>query len=361
MTFETNDKTLQQDLEKICASPIEWDKLSGKSVLVTGATGLIGKQVVFALLAANRIRSLDIKVYALVRSMEKAERIFGGLASRPELEFILGDVAKPIETDAHIDHIIHLASQTASKEFVTHPVETIDTAINGTKNILELARKSNSSVVYASSMEAYGDAGIREERTTEDQLGYVDNLRVRSCYPESKRMCECMCACYASEFGMNVSIARLAQTFGAGVDRSEGRVFAQFARSAMEKKDIVLHTAGRSYGNYCYTADAVTGLLTILLKGNTGEAYNVVNEACTMRIAEMAQLVSDKLAGGSIKTVFDIPESSTTYGYAPDVELRLSGQKLMNLGWKPEIAPDMITMYQRLIASFSSESELVSV
>lgn len=350
--IETSDFILQQDLESISAACIDWDKLSEKSILITGATGLIGKEMVLALLTANRIHSLGIKIYALVRSVEKANRIFGELISRPDLHIVQGDVTNPLEINVHIDYIIHLASQTASKEFVTHPVETIDTALRGTKNILELAVKNGSGVVYASSMEAYGNPGIQKERTTEDELGYVNNLQIRSCYPEAKRMCECMCACYSSEYGVPVSIARLAQTFGAGVSRSEGRVFAQFARSAMEQKDIVLHTAGRSYGNYCYTADAITGLLTILLKGNSGEAYNVVNENCTMRIAEMAQLVSEKIANGTIKTVFDIPESSTTYGYAPDVELRLSGRKLMNLGWTPKIAPDMLTMYQRLIASF---------
>lgn len=359
---ETRDAVLQADLEKICGSDIGWERLSGKTVLVTGATGLIGREVILALLAANRIHGLGIKICGLVRSPEKAQRIFGDLTERPELIFVKGDIVQPVETDEHIDFIIHLASQTASKELVTHPVEAIDTAIAGTKNILELARKNNcEGVVYASSMEAYGNPGACDERTTEDKLGYIDNLRVRSCYPEAKRMCENMCVCYASEYGVKVSIARLAQTFGAGVDKNEGRVFAQFARSAMEKKDIVLHTAGRSYGNYCYTADAVTGLLTVMLKGVCAEAYNIVNEACTMRIAEMAQLVSDKIAGGAIKTVFDIPENSNTYGYAPDVELRLSGQKLMALGWRPEIAPDMVTMYNRLIDSFNTDTELLSV
>lgn len=363
MTYkkETDNYILQEDLEQIANSNLDWELLAGKTFFITGATGLIGKELVLALLTANRIHSLDIYIYALVRSIEKANNVFGDLVKRSELNLIQGNVEDQVRMIPHIDYIIHLASQTASKEFITHPVETIDTSLFGTKSVLELALKNQcSSVVYASSMEAYGDVGIQEKRTTEEQLGYINNLNVRSCYPEAKRMCECMCACYASEFAIPVKIARLAQTFGAGVSRTEGRVFAQFARSAMEHTDIVLHTPGNSYGNYCYTADAITGLLTILLYGNPGEAYNVVNESCTMRIAEMAKLVSDKIAKGNIKTVFDIPNENT-YGYAPDVELRLSGSKLKKLGWEPVIAPDMTAMYLRLIESFRSEKELITI
>ena len=357
MVFESSDPVLQEDLESIARFDLDWSLLSGKTVFVTGATGLIGSQMVRALLSVDRIHKLGIKVIGLSRSKEKAERVFGDLLKRPGLSIKQGDVTGELKIDEKLDFIIHLASQTASKEFVTHPVETIDTALWGTKNILELAKKHESSaVVYASSMEMYGNPGPQENRTTENELGYIDNLKVRSCYPEAKRMCENMCICYASDYGVPVKIARLAQTFGAGISKNEGRVFAQFARSAIERKDIVLHTAGRSYGNYCYTADAITGILTILLKGNQAEAYNVVNEACTMRIAEMAELVSDRLAEGKIKTVFDIPEDSNKFGYAADVELRLSGRKLMDLGWSPKIAPDLTTMYKRLIKSFQSNS-----
>ena len=350
--IETSDHVLQQDLEQIASADLDWNCLKGKSLLITGATGLIGKILTLALLAADRKHSLNLQVYALVRSMEKAHAVFGDLANRTEMHFVLGDVVDPLILETPVNYVFHLASQTVSSEFVTHPVETIRTAVQGTANILALALDHGcEAVVYASSMEAYGDNGPREERTTEQELGYIDPLKVRSCYPESKRMCECMCACYASEYGVPVKIARLAQTFGAGVPKTETRVFAQFARAAINGTDIVLHTAGRSYGNYCYSADAVKGLLTILLRGIPGEAYNVVNEACTMRIAEMAALVSRELTGNAICTVFDIPENSSMYGYAPDVELKLSGQKLMSLGWQPDIAPDMAAIYRRMIDS----------
>ncbi|MBQ2919851.1 MAG: NAD-dependent epimerase/dehydratase family protein, partial [Oscillospiraceae bacterium] len=260
------------------------------------------------------------------------------------------------EYDGDVDFILHTASVTASKSFVTEPVQTLMTAIDGTKNLLEFAReKQVQSMVYVSSMEAYGITDPALERVTEKDLGYIDILSVRSSYSEGKRICECLCAAYAAQYGVPVKIARLAQTFGAGVSRADGRVFAQFTKSCLEGRDIVLHTAGKSMGNYCYTADAVRGLLTIALRGENANAYTVVNPATSMQIRQVAQLVSDTLTKGQTKIIFDIPESSLTYGYAPDVTMRLSGDKLMQLGWHPEV--DLPDMFRRLAASFQAQED----
>ncbi len=352
------DPTNQEDIEQVVHSNLPWNELRGKTVLVTGATGLVGSQIVKTLLAANRIRNTEISVLALVRSKEKTVRVFGDLCNRGDFSLHFADITQPIEISGPVDYILHAASKTASAEFVKHPVETIDTAVIGTKNILELARiKQSAGVVYISSMEVYGNPGFSDHCITETELGYIDNLSVRSCYPESKRICECMCASYFAEYGVPVKIARLAQTFGAGVDVSENRVFAQFAKAVINGHNIVLHTKGESYGNYCYIADAVSGILTVLLKGKSAEAYNVACENATMKIAQVADMVSKDIAGGKIKVVFDIPESTLTYGYAPDVVLRLDSGKLRELGWDTVIASNLQTMYQRLIASFSAQLE----
>lgn len=235
---------------------ITWDALNNSTVLITGATGLIGSQLVRAILAVNRIHSSQIRILAMVRSKDKASQIFGNLLQRPELEIITGDITCPICTDHEVDYIIHTASVTTSKQFITHPVDAIEVAVRGTKNVLELAKdKRCRSVVYLSSMEVYGTvASADNHRTTEDELGYIALSSVRSCYPEGKRLCENMCVCYAAQYGVPVKIARLSQTFGAGVSLNDNRVFAQFAKAAIAGKDIVLHTKGSSNGNYCYTA-----------------------------------------------------------------------------------------------------------
>mgnify|MGYP005755143895 CR=1 FL=1 len=343
------DPVLQEDLDLIAKSDLPFEQLKGKTVFVTGATGLVGSFVVRALLCVNRMRDLQMTVLALVRDREKGKRFYGELCARDDLQLMQGDILNPLCVEQPVDFILHGASITNSKQMVTYPVETIRTAVNGTDNILAFAKqKAVQSMVYISSMEMYGAPDPALESVSETDYGYVDVLQVRSCYPEGKRMSECLCAAYAHEHGVPVKIARLAQTFGAGVSKKETRVFAQFAKSYLDNTDIVLHTNGMSTGNYCYTRDCVLGLLTILLKGENGQAYNVTNEETNITIRDMAQMLADM--NGKIKVVFDIPQDALQYGYAPPVQMKLSSKKLNELGWKAQVP--LQQMYLKLMESW---------
>lgn len=382
------DPVLQEDLDRVAGEEELCRALAGKRILVTGATGLVGSWLCRALACMNRRNKAGMMIYGVVRSLAKVETIYrGALDHREDVRFLTADITAPDfadtvlgqirsgqdrepgenirETSAGdspegeksgcLDLVIHGAAVTVSRMMVEQPVETIMTAIEGTRNVLELAGRGKASrFVYLSSMEMYGslaDASGNDIPATEDRLGFLDLTRVRTDYPESKRMCENLCIGYGHEYGLEVMIARLSQTFGAGILPWENRVFSQFARSAMQKTDIVLHTRGLSEGNYCYTRDSVRGILTIAVKGKAGEAYNVSNERTHTTIAGMAGMVAEKIAGGRIRVIFDIPETNT-YGYAADTKLFLDASKLRSLGWEPEV--DLEEMYERLIASMKA-------
>jgi len=346
-----DNKILDEDLNRVVEEQQGiLAQLSGKSVLVTGATGLIGAQVVKTLVRANEKQRLGIKVIAFVRSEEKAKKTFGN-SLYEEMDLVIGDINEPIEVEGNVDFIIHGASATSSKYFVTNPVETIFTAIDGTKNVLELAKsKKVSGMVYMSSLEVYGVPQTENGYVRENDYGYIDILSTRSSYSEGKKMVECICASYADEYGVPVKIARLSQTFGPGVEYNDGRVFAEFARCALEKRDIVLHTPGRTLRTYLYTADAISAILTLLVKGENGKAYNVTNPDTDVTIKEMAELVCSILPESGISVVIDEPKDIGKFGYNPEMVIRLVPDALMELGWMPMV--DLKNMYIRLMEGF---------
>ena len=328
---------------------IAWDRLKGSNVLITGGTGLVGSVITRALIEANRPAGTDIAITLLVRNTDKARKIFGDDIN--SINLIESDLTDGQDIEGSYDFIIHCAAVTASSVMVANPVETIDLSYRGTHRMLELARKcSSKGMVYVSSMEVYGVTDESMNPVTEDRLGYVDLGNVRSSYQESKRICELLCNSYASEYKVPVCSARLAQTFGAGVSPDEGRVFAQFAKSVTDGRDIVLHTTGESYGNYCDTTDMAAAVLCLLTSGVPGEAYNVANEDNSCMIREMAQMCADTLAEGRIKVVYDISDS---YGYAPATKLKLSSAKMRSLGWTPLYSLE--DMYRSMMDFWASQ------
>lgn len=309
--------------------------------LITGATGLIGTALTKALLkdSANR-------VLILVRSLEKARDIFSDYLKNENLEIILceGGVEHFDYNFGGIDYIIHAANPTSSKFFVEYPVDTINIAVRGTDNILRIAKENKvKGIVFLSSMEVYGTPN-KGKKITEADIGAFNTTNTRNCYPLSKQICENLCYAYYTEYDVPVKIARLTQTFGPGVDYNDSRVFAEFARCAIEKRNIVLKTKGETERCYLYIDDAVSAILKILFNGKSGEAYTVANDATYCSIYEMASMVAKEYG---INVVID-EEDAANYGYADTLYMDLDTSKIRNLGWKPQV--DLLEMYKYMIS-----------
>ncbi len=339
---------LKQDLEEIIhTSIIDWNKLQDKSILVTGATGLIGSILVKSLLLKNKQDNLNSKVFLVVRNLDEANEIF---ENEDSINYIVSDIKDYEPKALNIDYIIHGASPTKSRFFIEKPVETMDISIIGTKKILEQAKICNvKSMVYLSSMEMYGV--LNSNDVQEDVQGFIDPLNIRSSYSQSKRICELYSYSYYDEYNVPVKIARIAQTFGAGISSKESRVFKAFADSILKQQDIILKSEGSSSINFSYTTDTVIGILCILLNGKNGEAYNLVSNATNMTILDSAKWLAQKYGKGLVNVKIQI--SKKNFGFAPNNNMILNNKKIKSIGWRPKY--DLKQGYDRLLKYLEEE------
>lgn len=334
------NRIVQRDIDFFVEHVPFLDRLRNNSILITGATGLIGSTLIKCLLELNEKLSANITIVAIARNPEKVKALFG---ERP-IHWIYQDMIQPIINIGHsIDYIVHCANSTSSKFYVEKPVENINTSYIGTNNILNYAKNNNvKGVVYLSSLECYGTID-NDQEIKEDVMGYITPTDVRSSYSLGKRATECLCHCYAKEYGVPVRMARLTQTFGAGVSLEDNRVFAQFAKSIIKGENIILHTKGESAKPYCYTIDCVCAIIHLLMEGENGEAYNVANSDTYISIYDMAKFMANKF-NPACEVVVELHDDM---GYAPVTHLNLNTDKLKALGWTPYY--DLERMYAQLI------------
>lgn len=339
---------LEEDLNLI-AQDIKKNNIKNCTILISGATGLIGSLLVKGFLNANEKYNLNNHVLALALNLQKAQLIFERYKDNPNLTLIENEITQQINYSANVDYIFHTAAITKSQIMISSPVELIKTTVVGSLNIFDFAIKRKAkSVVYLSSIEAFGVINNKES-LKENDLGYLDLQNVRNCYPESKRLVENLCACYAKQYGLNVKVARLTQTFGAGASFNDSRIFGEIARSIIEKKDIVLKTSGNTTHDYCYTTDTISALLTIATKGTCGEVYNVANPDTNMSIKDMAKLVAISFGNNKVKVIQSSNNQPATC-YSPENKISLNVDKLLKLNWKPKY--NLKQIYERLIQSY---------
>lgn len=331
---------VKQDVLRIAEYSLDWDKLQGKTVLVTGATGFIGSYIIYALMERVKNYQADIDVIAMVRNKERAMDKFRDYMDMGRIQFLIGDVTEPITDSCHADFIIHCASNAAPDKYASDPVGTMQINFFGTSHVLDFAGRCGADkFLYVSTIEVYGKTD-NLDMIGEEDFGYISSSNVRSCYPESKKCCENLTICYGKQYGLNVSVGRLSYIYGAGMSKTDAKVCAMFARNVAAGEDIVLKSAGTQLRSYTYVSDAISGLLTVLLNGENGEAYNIASSTSKITIAEMAEKCCELFPEKGSRLRFEIPDNQEKGAFSFIANAVLDSNKLESLGWKGQVSLD---------------------
>lgn len=340
----------REDIDYVARLNLPWEKLQNADVMITGAGGLIGSFLVDVLMRRNEETGMNCQVYAAGRNGAATGERFAAYRQKERFTFIKHDILQPLRMEKRFDYIIHLASNTHPLAYSTHPVGTIATNVIGTDNLLAYAVKYGCRrFLFASSNEVYGENRGDTEFFDEKYCGYIDCNTLRAGYPESKRCGEALCQAYMREHGTDFVVPRFTRSYGPTLLQSDTKAMSQFIRKAISGEDIVLKSEGNQHYSYSYVADAVSGLLTVLLKGEPGGAYNVADEKSDIRLKDLAAMIA-KMCGR--KVLYEIPDGTEKAGYSTATKARLDGSRLKELGW--EMKYDIRKGVERTIAILSA-------
>ena len=322
------------DIAGVANENLPWDKLTGKSLLLTGASGLIGTVLVDVLMKKNRDDKLNVKIYAAGRNENIARERFSDYLGDKNFEFVKLDVNAPIEKNFAVDFIIHAASNTHNMLFASDPVNTIMANILGTYNLLEFGVKNKlERFLFTSSGDSYGKPLSEDDIFDENYCGYINPNTLRAGYPEAKRAGESLCQAYISQHNLDVVIARPCRIYGPTMRLDDSKAMSEFIMNGVRGEDIVLKSQGLPKFSYCYGADCASGIFYCLFKGACGEAYNVADSSEILSLREIAEYVST-LAGR--KVVFELPSELQAKGFLKVLKVVLANDKLRGLGWSPK-------------------------
>ena len=319
----------QTDIHKASSSNLPWDKLSGKNILITGSTGLIGSCIIDILMTRTNI---NYHVYASGRNVKRLQELETKYKKSAYFHTLQYDVTNKLEANITFHYIIAAASGANPILYSTDPVGVMRANLHGTDNLLSYGIKHGlEKYVFISSGDVYGEND--GQVLTEDYSGYVNSLDIRSCYTLSKRATETLCISYANQYSVDVCIARPCHVYGPHFTETDTRVYTQFLRNVLRKENIVMKSKGEQFRSWCYVVDAAIGILYVLLKGKNCEAYNIADENSNITIKELAEMIADF---EKLKVQFELPSDIEEKGYNRMKKSIFDSSKLKKLGWEIE-------------------------
>lgn len=353
--FKNNQSILEEDFRYILASELPWKNLASSTILICGANGYISKYFIDFLIFLNDQKLFTpFHIIALVRSSQKARQFFSSYIKRNDFEIVVHDISNKINLNRTIDYIIHGASQSQPKKYNIDPLGSIKPNVIGTWNLLELAHQSQCrSFLFLSSGEVYGKFKANfTEKIQESMFGVLDPLDLRACYSESKRAAETICRAWFLQHGAPIKIARLGHNYGPGMDLEDGRVFASFTKNIVRNENITLESSGSESRPFCYLSDTITGLLTLLFKGNDGEAYNLANTNAKVKIIDLAEILCGLFPQKKLKVLKSTSSHVNKDETLWNTNIELDIGKISQLGWVPYVG--LGDGFKRTVESYQS-------
>lgn len=349
------NRVVQEDISEIIKTCDYETKLQNKSILITGSNGLIATYLIILLLEINECYDTNIKVYALTRSVEKTKKRFKGYLNKENFLIVDQDVCERVRICERVDYIFHAAGSASAYAIKNNPVDIIKANTIGTINVLDYAVEKNvEKVIFPSTREIYGEIKGCSS-IGENDMGMLDPLNSRNCYPESKRMAEAVLESYYQQYGLKYSVLRIAHTYGPMMNlTNDGRVMADFIEAVVNKHDIIMNSDGTAVRSFCYITDTIRGIMDVILKGVDGEAYNLANEREPYEIREIAEKLIQMFPDRNCNLKFAKPNENIRKGYVGYKITRLETNKIESIGWKPKV--DLESGMRRTVEYFIEDS-----
>lgn len=330
-----NNKIYQSDIEQMAELPIEWSEFSGKTILITGATGMIASVIIDILMYHNIRHSSNeqgVFIIAVSRNGEKARERFSEYWDNKFFKYLSHDITKPLPEVGNVHYILHAASNTHPRAYSTDPIGTITANVQGTYQLLEYASFHQCECFFFfSSVEIYGENRSDVDRFDEKYLGYIDCNTMRAGYPEGKRLAETLCNAFAVQKGQGFIIGRFSRVYGPTMSVDDSKAIAQFIKRAVSGEDIILKSEGNQLYSYTYVLDAAAAVFYLLVYGEKGDAVNIADKKSDIKLKDLATILAEE-AGTHV--IYELPDRVEKLGYSTSTKALLDATKLEKLGWR---------------------------